>query len=190
MQLALDICLTYRYNISGTVDDMILDFSKIKLIPDGKLSFQFMEALLPADYGFDEYSLVEPVSCQGEAQHQAAAFAVRGAYHTVAELCCSRCGQAFSMPVAGEFSVSFVTGQPVDWDGEQDVYELQGDQADLGSVIAGEIFFSLPMQPLCKEDCRGLCPHCGVNLNESSCSCRDEQIDPRWEKLKDLLNQD
>lgn len=190
MQLALDICFTYRYNISGTVDDMILDFSKIKLIPGGKLEFQFEEELDPAVYGFGEYTLTQPVRCQGKALHAEGSFTVEGQYHTLAELCCSRCSQMFAMPVSGEFSVSFVAGTQVDWDGEQDVYELNGDQADLGAVIAGEVFFSLPMQPLCREDCRGLCPHCGANLNETSCSCREEAIDPRWEKLKDLLNQD
>ncbi|MDO4732926.1 MAG: DUF177 domain-containing protein [Bacillota bacterium] len=169
---------------------MILDFSKIKLIPGGKLEFQFEEALDPLAYGFGEFQLKEAVSCQGQALHAEGSFRVEGQYHTMTELSCSRCGQLFQSPAAGEFSVCFVSGNQVDWDGEQDLYELSGDAADLGPVIAGEIFFSLPMQPLCREDCRGLCPHCGINLNENSCSCREEEIDPRWEKLKDLLNQD
>ena len=42
------------------------------------------------------------------------------------------------------------------------------------------------MQPLCRPDCRGLCPVCGVDLNQQSCSCGKDDIDPRWEKLKNL----
>ena len=190
MRVMLDIPFTYRYNISGMVDGMILDFSKIKLIPQGKLDFHFEEELDAQEYGFGEYLLVQPVSCQGQAVHIEGSFLVEGQYHTTVELCCSRCGQSFTTPVAGGFSVSFVAGDKVDWDGERDVYELSGDQADLGQVIAGEIFFSLPMQPLCRPDCRGLCPRCGADLNVSSCSCQDMEIDPRWEKLKDLLNQE
>lgn len=186
----LDIPLAYRYNTLGTVDDMRLDFSKIKLIPDGRLDFQFQEPLDPAAYGIEDYVLSQPMSCQGQALHQGDSFTVEGTYHSVADLSCSRCGKPFSLPVSGTFSAAFVYGHPNnDWDGERDLYELEGDTADLGPVLADEIFFSLPMQPLCRPDCQGLCPICGADLNEGSCSCRETETDPRWDKLKDLLNQ-
>ena len=130
----LDFCPAYRYNISGTVDDMILDLSKIKLIPQGRADFHFAEPLDPAAYDFGEYALSEPVICQGQASNQESYFAVEGQYRTVAQLVCSRCNQPYSAPVEGEFSVHFVKDGAEDWDGEQDVYELQGDQADLGAV--------------------------------------------------------
>ena len=186
----LDIPLAYRYNTLGTVDDMILDFSKIKFIPGGRLDFQFQELLDPADYDLGDYTLPQPTFCQGQAVHQGDSFPVEGTYHSVAGLVCSRCGKPFTQPVSGTFSAVFAGSGQTDWDGERDLYELEGDLADLGPVLVDEIFFSLPMQPLCRADCQGLCPICGADLNEGRCSCRETEIDPRWDKLKDLWNQE
>lgn len=62
-------------------------------------------------------------------------------------------------------------------------------RADVTEPIRQALILSLPMKPLCSDDCRGLCPHCGVNLNEGACRCRVENIDPRWEGLRDLTGQ-
>jgi uncharacterized protein len=45
------------------------------------------------------------------------------------------------------------------------------------------------MKTICSEDCKGICPSCGINRNDSSCSCKKEDIDPRWDGLKQLLDQ-
>jgi uncharacterized protein len=74
-----------------------------------------------------------------------------------------------------------------DYDGEQDIYPLTDNMAVIGHVVANEIALLLPMQPLCREDCAGICPCCGADFNQGSCNCARENIDPRWEKLKNLL---
>lgn len=61
------------------------------------------------------------------------------------------------------------------------------EQIDLGQMIYEQTLLSLPMKPLCRPDCAGLCPSCGVNRNEASCECRGEESDPRWDGLKALL---
>ena len=45
---------------------------------------------------------------------------------------------------------------------------------------------AVPMKNLCSEDCKGLCPKCGKNLNEGLCNCNEENIDPRWETIQKL----
>ena len=52
------------------------------------------------------------------------------------------------------------------------------------------LILSVPMRFLCQSDCRGLCPQCGANLNLEECDCKPEQVDPRWGKLEQLLNQE
>ncbi len=56
--------------------------------------------------------------------------------------------------------------------------------------IMDSAYLALPNKILCTDDCKGLCPHCGIDLNESTCNCEENQIDPRMEVLKDLLNND
>lgn len=59
---------------------------------------------------------------------------------------------------------------------------------DVEQLVAEDIYLSLPSKFLCKEDCRGLCPECGADLNEGSCGCK-KPIDPRWSALSELLNE-
>ncbi len=59
---------------------------------------------------------------------------------------------------------------------------------DLTTDVREMVLLSIPLKLLCKEDCKGLCPHCGANWNHESCECKEEVSDPRWSGLKDLLN--
>ncbi len=67
------------------------------------------------------------------------------------------------------------------------VVTFTGNSIDLHAVIWPNIFLALDSKYLCKEDCKGLCPMCGTDLNEGSCSCAEDDIDPRLAGLKDLL---
>jgi uncharacterized protein len=60
---------------------------------------------------------------------------------------------------------------------------------DLSEVLRQDVLLALPMHVLCREDCKGLCPTCGNNLNEGACDCAPD-IDPRWAALQDLLDQE
>lgn len=102
---------------------------------------------------------------------------------------CSRCGELFSV------SISFGTERPVarrltgDDDDEYIIADEDG-YVDLDEVFLEELLLQLPTKLLCKENCKGLCPKCGVDLNKSSCSCSHKEIDPRLEVLKALLKND
>jgi len=66
---------------------------------------------------------------------------------------------------------------------------IVGDSIDLLPIIHDSVLLSIPMKPLCKEDCKGLCPICGHNLNYGPCEhqlSKKEEIDPRWEKLLNM----
>jgi uncharacterized protein len=61
---------------------------------------------------------------------------------------------------------------------------------DLEPLIREEMLLAIPINPICRPDCKGLCPVCGENLNESQCSHEDEEVDPRLSVLRTLLNKD
>lgn len=70
-------------------------------------------------------------------------------------------------------------------DGEDAVglAEYRDDKIDLGEVVREQLYLALPMKPLCQEDCKGLCPVCGVNRNRETCTCQQEWVDPRMAAL-------
>ena len=61
------------------------------------------------------------------------------------------------------------------------------DQIDLGQLMEEQFYLALPMKPLCREDCRGLCASCGANLNEETCDCQVRWDDPRLAGLKAMV---
>ncbi|MBI3989011.1 MAG: DUF177 domain-containing protein [candidate division NC10 bacterium] len=118
---------------------------------------------------------------------------VSGTFSTVVGLSCSRCSDPVLLPVEDAFEIYLTPpSRALDENleltpGELDVEFLEGDKINVLGLIVENILLSLPWQPLCREDCRGLCPRCGQNLNEVSCNCHEEEIDPRLALLKKLL---
>ncbi|HWC12232.1 MAG TPA: DUF177 domain-containing protein [Acidimicrobiales bacterium] len=91
-------------------------------------------------------------------------------------------------PVAGDLSVGFreLFSPSVE---EGDGYPFRGEQIDLGPLARETLLLELPLAPLCADDCQGLCPTCGADLNEGQCQCAPEDVDPRWAAL-DVLRGD
>jgi uncharacterized protein len=69
---------------------------------------------------------------------------------------------------------------------DPDAFEIVGDQIDLGAMIREHILLEAPLAPLCRPDCAGLCPTCGIDLNTATCDCESTDVDPRWEALSQL----
>lgn len=69
---------------------------------------------------------------------------------------------------------------------DEETYPLQGEMLDLKPLVRDALLLELPLAPLCSEDCRGLCPTCGADLNDAPCSCERPLADPRWAALEAL----
>ena len=68
------------------------------------------------------------------------------------------------------------------------LYIMAGYDLDVDKLVYGEILMNWPMQVLCKEDCKGICSHCGKDLNEGPCSCEQESPDPRMAAIRDIFS--
>ena len=119
-----------------------------------------------------------------------------GHLQTTLECTCSRCLEPFTVPVNTKLDVRFLPstdntgGQEREVEGEDlGVSFYKDDQIDLGEVMREQFYLALPMKPLCREDCRGLCPVCGVNRNRESCTCQAEWVDPRMDALRRFKSQ-
>ncbi len=102
---------------------------------------------------------------------------VTGSLHTVWRGECGRC----LMPAEGilETDVRELYAEKID---DEMVYKMTADTMDLEPLVHDACILNLPLSPLCKPDCKGLCPACGANLNEESCNC-EAPNDPRWASL-------
>jgi uncharacterized protein len=106
---------------------------------------------------------------------------------------CSRCLEAFTLPVTTHFDLRYVPRTENVGEGEKEVEEddlatafYSNDRIDLGHLIGEQLQLAVPMKPLCDEACKGLCPQCGMNLNTGSCDCSQTWEDPRLAALKAL----
>jgi len=105
---------------------------------------------------------------------------------------CARCLAEFETDLVGETNFVVCSEQEAQAHRRSDEEEyvcFQGNdlRVDIVEPIRQTLVLTMSMKPLCSEDCRGLCPTCGTNLNEQTCNCTNETIDPRWDGLKRLF---
>lgn len=94
---------------------------------------------------------------------------------------CRRC----LSPAAGVLSLRVFEHYTHGGDGSE-TYALEGDELDLEPMLRDAVVLELPQAPLCRPECRGLCPTCGEDLNAQSCGCEEAPTDPRWAALGTL----
>ena len=108
---------------------------------------------------------------------------------------CSACLRDFELRVPVAFALTLkpapaqrqVSSEELELSKEElGEFFFEGDFLDLGEILREQILLALPMYPRCREDCRGLCPVCGANLNETECGCERGQTDPRLIVLKSI----
>lgn len=114
-----------------------------------------------------------------------------GRVHGVATGTCARCLAAFPVEITKDFSVVLTPEQPLTGEIELAPGDLaesfySGTEVDLTRLVYEQVLLALPTRPLCDEECRGLCPQCGVNRNTTQCSCKVESGDPRLAVLRGL----
>jgi uncharacterized protein len=115
--------------------------------------------------------------------------ALHVAVHTAADFSCDRCTVPFTAPLDARYRMHYI------WNGEDaspyDAAEVQvipqgGSVIDITEDVRQTVLIAVPLKLLCRQDCLGLCPHCGKDLNEGPCGCTSEEFDTRWEKLRAL----
>jgi uncharacterized protein len=118
---------------------------------------------------------------------------VRGDLRSELELTCSRCLSRFARPLKISFEEEYLqtvdvnSGLPCQPSGEPGSFTIDEHHViDLTEAARQYALLTIPMKPLCREDCAGLCQECGHNLNRGPCDCPVPTVDPRWTKLMNL----
>lgn len=164
---------------------MLLGLSKIIDCPGQSISFSVSVDLSDLCYGVS-YPVSEPVLAQGTVRNTAGVLMMEGQVRTTIHGICDRCAGSFDREVTFPIDVVLVTELANEENEDEWVFPLEGDSADLDDIVRTVFVLNLDSKLLCKEDCKGLCPKCGKNLNDGPCNCQKE-LDPRFAALKQLL---
>ncbi len=127
--------------------------------------------------GPDIYDFTEPLTWQADVTNTGGALLVTGEVRGTARTSCARCLKETTFPVVGELEGYFLTepeGEAPDEMEEDEFDVLPEDRAiDFRPLIIAALLMEFPLIPLCDDDCKGLCPNCGADLNEGPCGCDD-----------------
>lgn len=151
----------------------------------------------PAELDLGEWlSFLSPLSVSGYVDRFGETITVRGVARAEVEEACGRCTRRFQRSLEVDVLVycdrqgSDDEALARDLEQEGQLVYHDGVSLDITGPVREAIILSLPISPLCGEDCRGLCPRCGVDLNTETCHCSEETIDPRWSALKRLTGRE
>ena len=136
--------------------------------------------------GDDDFRVAEPIALAFDIFKDKHQFRLIGTVKTTLELPCSRCLEPYTLPVDQRFDLRYQPHAQNTGEGEREIEEddlttafYENDEIDLGQLMREQFYLALPMKPLCSDDCKGLCPACGANLNRTTCDCNRSWDDPR-----------
>lgn len=99
---------------------------------------------------------------------------------------CSRCLETVKLDLEPDIRLVLSPSDKIQDEEDESHETYTGEEIDIGDYLRERIALSLPVKVVCSEECRGLCPSCGINLNKETCGCRKDRIDPRFAALKKL----
>jgi uncharacterized protein len=118
---------------------------------------------------------------------------IKGELSAVIDSNCSRCLEDISVPIGGNFAYTLIpakaeTREDVELTAEElEISHYSGEFIDFTSIICEQILLQIPIKKLCREECKGLCAHCGMNLNNSSCNCNLAAVNNKMAVLKNFI---
>lgn len=152
------------------------------------------DELNPVD---ERVRLTQPAEVKGNVKLAGHEVFVSGHVETRAQLECDRCLQLVELPVSADFALEYITGSDYESSSaaalseeEMAVSVFDGQSIDVDEIVKEQILLAVPARTLCREDCKGICPECGTDLNAGRCNCDADEVDPRWAALKSFKNTD
>ena len=164
---------------------MRLNVNRVLHTPDLRQDFHFEMDLSGLEFG-GMRPIVSPVVVDGQVRNKAGVLLLELQAHTVLHCVCDRCMEEFDEPKTVRYEC--VLAQERQFDDDDEIVLLENDEVDLAELARDAFILDMDTKTLCSEDCKGLCPGCGGNLNHEACRCK-KQVDPRLAALAKLLEQ-
>ncbi len=141
--------------------------------------------------GRSELVGVGGVSWSGRVVRDLAGYRLEARLSYQQTLTCTRCLAPVTRPVEDEIELAIEASASEPMLGEHELRSsdfktlfLEGDELDTTPILMEQLQLNIPMKPLCREDCAGLCPQCGADRNQAPCACAGSDVDPRWQALE------
>jgi uncharacterized protein len=173
------------------MSELLLDLSRMRESRD-RVDRTLEPSALPAADA-QEFRVEAPVRLAFDIFKDGSQFHLIGHVASSLTLACGRCLDDIGLPVDLPFDLLYLPHQDDAGEEETEVEDddlttafYGNDAIDLGQLVLEQFYLAVPMKPLCRESCRGLCPECGTNLNTATCSCVREWTDPRLDGLQAL----
>lgn len=164
---------------------MIIDISSVLGKKGEQKEFSLSENIENKDYTF-EIAFNGPVELKGIVTNTDGSLSVEAEGRVNIVMPCDRCGR----DVENELDFFLEEVYVASGNAEEGDESYSGNSIELNCAVKKSILSSLPMKVLCSEDCKGLCPQCGKDLNTGECGCKTDYIDPRFESLRSLFKVD
>ncbi len=158
---------------------MLID---VKNLAENKIIDFNFDDTVSIDYNNEKHNCI--VNISGTVSKVNTDYIVEAKVHAVLNLNCDLCLSAFETQL--DFDMNEVYTSTPDF--EKEFWELSDKTIDLKPAVIAAIVMNMPMRNVCSQDCKGLCPVCGHNLNEGDCGCDRGYINPQFEKLLTLFN--
>ena len=164
---------------------MLLNVQKIINAPGERIDFQFEMDLSDVDFS-GLYPAQDPVVVTGDVRNTAGMLLLQFTAGTVLRSVCDRCLKHFDNPKS--VRCEYMLAERVEEESDE-IVVLSDGAVDVGELARTAFILEMDAKTLCSEDCKGICPGCGVNLNQGSCTCKKE-VDPRLAVLARLLEKE
>ena len=162
---------------------MFLDVKPILRTPGKQLEFNFALDLSDVDFA-GRYPVSRPVEVEGRVRNSADILTLTMEMRSTLDAVCDRCGKEFQQEK--EIPFTCILAEEVENEDNDEIVLLEDGEVDLGDLARTMFILGMDTKTLCSEDCKGLCPGCGADLNLGPCSCKKE-TDPRLAVLAKLL---
>jgi uncharacterized protein len=186
--------LPYLGKFFRTDAGMLINIQQLQEQEHVSVDVSAQQCDLPSDSG----KVVAPIHFEGELRKVEQEISIAGQITTTIELICARCLKTYQEALNDTFEVIYLPRTIIAQQNDEieleerdlDLSFYEGDHISLTELIRDQLLLVLPVKPLCRPDCAGLCPSCGKDLNEGPCNCTHESIDPRLAALQQLLPKD
>ena len=165
---------------------MLLDVRKIINAPGERIEFRFDLDLSDVDFG-GRHPIQNPVVVTGDVRNVAGMLLLSFEASTVLKSVCDRCLKPFDQPKTIRYEC--MLAEELEDEESDDIILLEDGAVDLEDLARTAFILDMDTKTLCSEDCKGICPGCGVDLNQGTCTCKKE-VDPRLAVLAKLLDKD
>ena len=162
---------------------MRLDLTELTSGREKKIPFRFEPDVSELDFN-SVNGFTAPVIAEGEVTDHAGALAVTGRLTGMMECVCARCLKTFERGL--NLDINAYLAEELQDEDSEDIYLIEDNSADMDEIALTTLVLNMEQRFFCREDCKGLCPKCGKDLNEGPCGCREDP-DPRLAVLGQLL---